>query len=55
MIYIFLIVGFETFGVSRKFQTGKKAKKTAAAITDQREAYEESMKNSEESQRTQVN
>lgn len=48
------VSGFETFGVSRKFQTGKKAKKVAAATTEQREAYEESMKYSEESQRTQA-
>jgi hypothetical protein len=48
------IAGFETFGVSRKFQTGKKAKKTATATTEQREAYEESMKYSEEAQKTQA-
>lgn len=48
------MTGFETFGVSRKFQTGKKAKKVALATTEMREAYEESMKNSEESQRTQA-
>jgi hypothetical protein len=53
-LFYALVSGFETFGVSRKFQTGKKAKKVAAATTEQREAYEESMKYSEESQRTQA-
>ena len=47
-----MFIGFESFGVNRKFNTGKIAKKTAAAISEQREAYEEAMKDSEESKRT---
>ena len=44
--------GLESFGVSRKFASGKQAKKAAEAIAAERELYEEAMKHSEESIKT---
>jgi hypothetical protein len=38
--------------VSRKFATGKQAKKAAEAIAAERELFEEAMKHSEEAIRT---
>ena len=46
------IAGFETFGVSRKFNTGKLAKKVNEGLAAEREALERAMEGSEESRRT---
>ena len=46
------IAGFETFGVSRKFNTGKLAKKVNEGLAAEREALERAMEGSEEAQRT---
>jgi hypothetical protein len=51
--FLFLwCTGFESFGVSRKFATGKQAKKAAATVAAERELYEEAMKHSEEAVKT---
>ena len=46
------VLGFETFGVSRKFQTGKKAKVKNAMLAEEREALEKAMEGSAEAIRT---